>query len=57
MTVEDFIEPKKFQIICAGLDHEFGTGGQYPDGVGYAKEDRDNLTNFSEGRTLEDAMP
>jgi hypothetical protein len=53
-----FVEPEKFQIICAGQDSDFGKGGGlYPSGEGYADGDQDNLTNFSEGRTLEDAIP
>ena len=59
-----------FQIICAGQDGEFGgepspagakffpgggnTGGS---GAGYLPADRDNMTNFSEGRRLEDHIP
>jgi hypothetical protein len=54
---DDFVESKKYQIISAGLDHEYGTAGQFPDGVGYSKADRDNITSFSEGSTLENAMP
>ncbi len=61
-NVSRFAEPEKFQIICAGLDGEFNAGptapvGRYPDGIGYADADRDNITNFSEGNTLEDAIP
>jgi hypothetical protein len=53
-----FAEPEKFQIVCAGQDGDFGKGGGiYPDGVGYADGDQDNLTNFAEGKTLEDAIP
>jgi len=60
-TVKDYVEPLKFQIICAGLDNEFGdptngNGGVYPNGP-YSDQDEDNLTNFSEGKTLEAAMP
>ena len=61
-AVQRFAEPEKFQIICAGLDGEFGAGAisqlaVYPDGIGYAESDEDNLTNFSGGKTLEDAIP
>ncbi len=57
-TQEHFVDPEKFQIICAGLDQEFGTGGGvYPDGIGYTQADEDNLTSFSDGKTLEDAIP
>lgn len=54
----DFVESDGFQIICAGQDGKFGaTGGVYPDGLGYTEADEDNLTNFSEGKTLESAIP
>ena len=61
-AVQRFAEPEKFQIICAGLDGEFGAGSVsqlavYPDGIGYAESDEDNLTNFSGGKTLEDSIP
>jgi prepilin-type N-terminal cleavage/methylation domain-containing protein len=56
-TQEHFVQPQKFQIICAGQDGEFGTGGGvYPSGIGYSDADRDNITQFAEG-TLEDAIP
>jgi prepilin-type N-terminal cleavage/methylation domain-containing protein len=58
------MNPTTFQIICAGLDGEFGdlgvtnvkvfptdVTGQYQDG------DNDNITNFSNGRTLKDNIP
>lgn len=53
------VNPNKFQIICAGLDGNFGgmvgpnNRKLFPVGTNYTLEDRDNLTNFSEGRTLE----
>lgn len=54
-----FVNPGSFQIICAGSDNEYGTGGNYPEGP-YDTENRgrgdDNITNFS-GRKLEDAKP
>ena len=53
-----FAEAKKFQLLCAGQDSKFGaSGGTYPDGIGYTEADEDNITNFSEGKTLEAAMP
>ena len=53
-----FVEPDKYQIVCAGQDATFGAaGGLYPDGVGYSEADEDNLTSFSDGKTLEDAIP
>ena len=53
-----YVEPEKYQIVCAGQDGKFGAaGGLYPDGVGYSEADEDNLTSFSDGKTLEDAIP
>ncbi|QDU31250.1 hypothetical protein ETAA8_64030 [Anatilimnocola aggregata] len=62
------INPTKFQIIAAGLDGDFGkiynnTGSTYsdlklyPSGTKLEEGDLDNLTNFSEGRTLGDSRP
>jgi prepilin-type N-terminal cleavage/methylation domain-containing protein len=66
------LNPKRFQIICAGQDGEFVTSTdspllavsgmnyvpkEFPSGAGYRPADRDNLTNFSEGRTLGDSRP
>jgi hypothetical protein len=49
-----------FQIICAGQDGDFGTLGPikiFPDGTNYTQADKDNITNFSNGRTLGDNLP
>lgn len=61
-----------FQIICAGQDGEFGaaldqidnsgnviTGAlkRFKSGVNYTDEDKDNLTNFSDGRQLGAYIP
>jgi type II secretory pathway pseudopilin PulG len=55
-----------FQIICAGQDGDFGTvlgqGGdvdakQFNTGLNYQQADKDNITNFSNGRTLGDSIP
>jgi len=54
--VGSYAQPNSFQIISAGQDGHFGSGGSFPSGTGYATQDRDNITNFSEG-TLESAMP
>jgi hypothetical protein len=56
------MNPTTFQIICAGLDGEFGLDPSpaslkfFPQGGGYdlSGADNDNMTNFSEGRRLED---
>lgn len=61
-AVKRFADAEKYQIICAGVDGEFGAGSvsgvaAFPDGVGYAEADEDNLTSFSEGKTLQDSIP
>jgi hypothetical protein len=62
-----FVNPTSFQILCAGQDGEWGgidpASGTFagykgfPGGMNYTAADRDNITNFSEGRTLEDHIP
>jgi hypothetical protein len=68
-----YVNPSKFQIICAGQDGAFDDnsppGGMfvntapdygfklYPAGMNYTDSDKDNLTNFSEGQTLVNAIP
>lgn len=52
-----YVNPTTYQILSSGQDGNFGTGGQvYPDGP-YSGGDRDNIANYSEGRTLQDSMP
>lgn len=58
------VNPNKFQIICAGFDGDFGAivgsvsnAKRFPSGLNYNAADRDNLTNFSDGKTLGDARP
>jgi prepilin-type N-terminal cleavage/methylation domain-containing protein len=59
-----YADPEKYQIICAGLDNDFGQQtsldlrnvytfpfGPYPD-----KKHRDNITSFADG-TLEKSIP
>lgn len=61
----NFANPKTFQIISAGLDGDYGpttnvqtyTHRVFPDGTNYELGDRDNITNFSEGKILEDHLP
>jgi prepilin-type N-terminal cleavage/methylation domain-containing protein len=44
-----FVNVDSFQIICAGLDGDYGTAaGTFPNGP-HAGGDKDNLTNFSGG--------
>lgn len=67
---ESYMNPTTFQIICAGQDKEFGQATlqfdnnnivqspkRFKSGFNYTDEDKDNLTNFSEGRRLEDHIP
>lgn len=62
VSLGDWVNPKKFQIICAGLDDRFGAGTGFPTGEGgdiaaaYEDENWDNITNFSD-ITLEDDKP
>ena len=61
------VNPTSFQILCAGQDGEWGNVDPlttayaglkgFPGGQNYTPQDRDNITNFSEGRTLEDHIP
>lgn len=61
-----WVDAGKFQIICAGLDNNFGpdlfaTGGllkQFPDpNYQLSDEDEDNLGSFSDGDTIGDSRP
>lgn len=69
-TTYQWANSKTFQIICAGLDGQFGdtTVGSsklFPYNLAdatnnivlYQPGDMDNLTNFSEGKILEDHLP
>lgn len=62
------MNPTSFQIICAGQDGNFGNDQDssgaaatavkgFPGGANYSPADRDNLTNFSGGKVLEDHLP
>jgi prepilin-type N-terminal cleavage/methylation domain-containing protein len=61
-TAPNFANPTTFQIISAGLDGDYGptTGVStynyrwFPNGTNYELGDMDNITNFSEGKTLQD---
>ena len=61
VTAARFADAEKFQIISAGQDNDFGMNsamqGVYNDGRGYTDADKDKIASFSEGETLEDAMP
>jgi hypothetical protein len=52
----EFVNPRSFQIISAGLDGDYGGGtGSFPSGRGYERGDFDNITNFSD-RNLGEAI-
>jgi prepilin-type N-terminal cleavage/methylation domain-containing protein len=56
------INPTTFQLICAGLDGEFGSEESdldikaFPSGDNYNEEDKDNIANFSGGKRLGDSI-
>ena len=67
-----WMSAEKFQLLCAGFDSHFGVdyvvagvpvAKRYPDPNYYGTtgtprtNDLDNITNFSAGATLEDAIP
>lgn len=57
------VNPTTFQIICAGQDGDFGIDPSDPNvktfnaGLNYTEGDKDNITNFSAGKTLGDSIP
>ena len=56
-TNNPYINRDTFQIISAGLDNSYGSRAankMYPSGNNYSVGDKDNVTNFSEGRQLKD---
>lgn len=66
-----WLNPTKYQILTAGFDNDFGVDtyvnppNQYKqapsqaaiEGVNLGLADRDNITNFTQGRTLEGTRP
>lgn len=59
-----FVNKTSFQILCAGQDGEFSDLSpgtiplkQFPQGTNYTEADRDNITSFSEGKTLGNSIP
>jgi len=55
---QKFVNPTTFQIIAAGQDGNFGgEGAAFPDGPYTIDGDKDNIANFTEGKTFEDARP
>ncbi len=58
-----YINPKGYQILCAGRDGVYGTGTNYPSGAyvsttitAYTDNQYDDMSNFTDG-TMEQAMP
>ncbi len=51
-----YINPKGYQILCAGRDGVYGTGVTYPAGTDYTANQYDDMGNFTDG-TMEQAMP
>jgi prepilin-type N-terminal cleavage/methylation domain-containing protein len=69
-TQNSYMNSTTFQILCAGQDKEFGQAKnqfdnnnniqepkRFKSGINYTDDDKDNLTNFSEGRRLGSHMP
>jgi hypothetical protein len=62
---DQFVQPKKFQVISAGQDGEWGEPVEngsvmaqvFPVGSAYPKPYRDNIANFSNGQRFEDVEP
>lgn len=63
LGTDSWANADSFQIISAGQDGHFGamlastTPKLFPRGLNYATEDNDNVTNFSDKASLEDARP
>lgn len=51
-----WIHPDSYQILCAGEDGRYGAGSHFPGGADYDEANLDDITNFSRGGTLEQAM-
>jgi prepilin-type N-terminal cleavage/methylation domain-containing protein len=68
-TADTWANPETFQIIAAGQDGNFGldfatapasntsNAKGYPAGYRYVTEDNDNVSNFADKSSLEDAKP
>ena len=59
--LQEWVNPKGFQIISPGFDMKFGATvdskpGQFPSGLNYGPAMFDNICNFGEG-TLESSQP
>lgn len=49
-----YAQPKSFQLICGGLDDDYGAGNSpiLPNGIVAGSSDADNVVNFNERSTL-----
>jgi type II secretory pathway pseudopilin PulG len=56
-VTQDWIAPEGFQIICPGNDGTLGSGFHYPGGTDYDAANMDDITSFSEGKTLQKQIP
>jgi prepilin-type N-terminal cleavage/methylation domain-containing protein len=53
----NYVNPNTFQILCCGLDGQFGTYNQYPPPPGNTpKNELDDITNFIKGATMQSDM-
>lgn len=48
----EFVGNDRVQIISAGMDRKYGTGGPWPLRFPEQKYDEDNLSNFAERRLV-----
>jgi hypothetical protein len=61
-NADNWANADSFQIISAGQDGKYGNAPGnlvkgFPTGINYNTEDNDNVTNFSDKASLEDAKP
>ena len=55
------VNPASYQLLCPGMDGQFGQYGSaplYPAGTNYdQKNGLDDMTNFTSGTTVQDDTP
>ena len=52
-----WINPDTYQILSPGNDGKYGAGNHYPGGPDYDEANLDDITSFSRGETLGQAIP
>ena len=52
-----WINRDSYQILCPGADGQFGSGNHYPDGSDYDDANLDDIANFTQGDTMQQAKP